>query len=133
MTFSRYNFIRDIVIYSICTAFLVNMIIFEYKLVNNIYNSNIYQFTSQYYIHPLFCFLDKIVETIRFLVHQYFITFRFCWQITLVAFVNLIDNYITFLGYVVGRLTSFPFCLYGTLCVFICMVAIVTIIFKLFK
>jgi len=83
------------------------------------------------YITPLFKFLMEICYVVNNLVTWYFITFMFCWKYILLALVTMIDNYFELLQILIYQFTSYPFCIYGTICVFICMSSVYFIIKKL--
>jgi hypothetical protein len=120
------SFIYYTVIYPACIFFLINLILTQINILYSMFYKKsllrVYEKDNDNYINPLFRFLDKIVETVQFLVYQYFITFRYCWYYILYALIKMIDRYIDFLQYMVGKLTSYPFCIYGSICVLICMV-----------
>ena len=57
----------------------------------------------------------KLCEIVLRCVQDYFVTFRYCWCLTLQSVITMIDRYIWFLDNMVYMLTTYPMCLYGTI------------------
>ena len=72
----------------------------------------------------------NINETILILVSEYFYTFRYCWNKTLITLTILIDKYIDFLNNMVVLLTNYPMNIISCITV-ICLLLIVYFIIKI--
>jgi hypothetical protein len=69
--------------------------------------------------------LCSLVETC---VLEYFKTFVICWNLILKYFSKMILKYIDFLKILVIRMTSYPFCIFGTISIFISLFFVYKII-----
>lgn len=65
-----------------------------------------------------------IVSTVGACVHKYLDIFQHCWDMTLSTLFLLINGYYWFLRFLVYRFTSYPFCIYGTICLTMSLAAL---------
>lgn len=86
----------------------ISSVYFSYLVIYHNLNNDIQFYDSNNIIENCFMVTAFIVNS---LVHDYFLTFRYCWGVILVILDSMISNYIVFLGYMVDRLLVFPTCL----------------------
>ena len=81
-------------------------IYFNYQL--SLKSNTLNQENEKLWIHPLFGLMNHIVSVVYLLVMQYFITFRYCWVVTLNALIILIYGYYHLLEILIIRFLTYP-------------------------
>lgn len=74
---------------------------------------------------------DRLCDTVKVCVLDYFETFRFCWGVVFFYMDKMIEYYIDYLGELTRLLTAYPMSLIGIAGVAICLFFVSIIIYLL--